>query len=159
MKNMLLAAIAATSLFAQPALAHEYKLGDLVIDHPVTYETAQNALAAGGYLTITNNGTEPDRLLAAESGFDQTMLHLSETKDGIASMTHMSAVDIPAGETVVFMPGGLHVMFMGLGGDALTAGEKIPATLVFEKAGRIDVEFNVEVRDAADTEDHSNHGN
>ena len=56
----------------------------------------------------------------------------------------------PAGATVTLAPQGLHVMFMGL--DApLVAGASIPATLVFERAGEIAVEFKVEPRAAGAT--------
>ena len=67
-------------------------------------------------------------------------------------MNHVGRIEIPAGETVKLKPGGLHVMFMGLE-DPLTEGENIPATLVFENAGEVEVTFNVEARDG----DHSGH--
>jgi copper(I)-binding protein len=55
----------------------------------------------------------------------------------------------------------LHVMFMGLDGDPLDVGESVPATLVFEKAGRLDVVFKVEDADSqtADAMDHDAHTN
>jgi copper(I)-binding protein len=63
-------------------------------------------------------------------------------------MGEVEALEIPPGETVRLAPGGMHVMFMGL--DApLTADGSVPATLVFETAGEIEVEFRVEPRDAA----------
>jgi copper(I)-binding protein len=73
--------------------------------------------------------------------------------DGVARMHEVDALDIPAGATVTLAPSGLHVMFMGL--DApLVAGASIPATLVFENAGELAVEFKVEPRSAGgDTHD------
>ena len=46
-------------------------------------------------------------------------------------------------------PRGLHVMFMGLTAP-WKAGDHIPATLVFETAGKVPVVFNVEPRKAGE---------
>lgn len=129
--------------------AHDYRIGDIVIDHPVALETPRTAMAGAGYMTLTNTGTEPDRLLAVRAEFPEVMIHTTEEADGVARMIHLNDVTIPAGETVTFEPGGMHVMFMGLGGSPLVAGETIPATLVFEIAGEIDVVFDIEARGAA----------
>ncbi|MEM7440644.1 MAG: copper chaperone PCu(A)C [Pseudomonadota bacterium] len=142
-KAIVFSALLATS----PALAHEYKVGDLTIDHPISFETPKNARAGGGYMMITNAGDAADKLVEVRADFPQVMIHLSTVDDqGVARMEHVMALDIPAGETVELKPGGYHVMFMGLNGDPLEEGETIPATLVFEKAGEIEVVFKVEKR-------------
>ena len=140
------------------APAHDFKLADLEIQHPVAFETPVAAKTGAGYLTIVNHGDTDDSLLEVRADFPKVMLHLSEEKDGIATMTHVDKIDIPAGQSVELMPGGLHVMFMGLGGDPLEEGEEIKATLVFEHAGEVDVVFNVEPRsETAEGMDHSSH--
>lgn len=144
-------------LAAGPATAHEYKVGNLSVDHPFAYETPKVARAGGGYMMITNSGAEADRLIEVRAEFPQVMIHLSTVDDqGVARMEHVMALDIPAGETVELAPGGYHVMFMGLNGNPLEEGDKVPATLVFEKAGELEVVFNVEKRKHG-SEDHSNH--
>ena len=154
-KRLVFAVLAA---LAPPAAAHEYQLGDLVIDHPFAFETPVTARTGAGYVMITNNGTTNDRLLAVEADFPRVMLHTTEVDGDVTRMVHLMAVDLPAGETVMFQPGAMHIMFMGL--DAPFAiGDSFPATLVFENAGTIDVEFKVEARTDADhdTMDHSSH--
>lgn len=146
MKRATFAAIAALSAFATAPMAHEYKIGDLVIEHPMTFETPSTAMSGGGYLIITNNGTQADRLIAVQADFPRVMLHTTEMKDDVARMMHVDGVDVPAGETVSLEPGGMHVMFMGLNGDPFELDEGIPATLVFERSGEIEVIFNVEER-------------
>jgi len=136
------------ALTATMATAHEYKIGDLTIDHPFSFETAATAMSGAGYVTITNTGAEPDRLIAVEADFPRVMIHTTTMADGVASMSHVDAIDLPPGETITLAPGGFHVMFMGLNGDPFEEGEAVPATLVFEKAGSLEVNFNVEVRDA-----------
>lgn len=158
MKLFSFAAAAALSLLAQTAIAHEFKVGDLIIDHPMALETFQTAMTGAGYLSVTNSGTEEDRLIAVEADFPRVMLHTSVTTNDIVTMSEVEGIAIPAGETITLEPGGFHVMFMGLNGDPFEVGETFPATLVFEKAGRLDVVFNVEARDGeAKQEDHSNH--
>ncbi|MFG6591972.1 copper chaperone PCu(A)C [Sulfitobacter sp. 1A12157] len=159
MKSLYTAALAA--LLALPAAAHEYTAGALTVDHPMAYETPKTARVGGGYLTITNDGDTADRLVSISAeGFDEVSLHETTTDDmGVARMSHVDGIDLPAGETVTLKPGGLHVMFMGLDGDPFEEGEKIPATLTFEKAGTLNVTFKVESRRGHDAGgmDHSSH--
>lgn len=138
--------------------AHEYKVGDLVIDHPVAFETTATAQSGAGYMTITNTGETSDRLLKVEADFPRVMLHETVLENDVATMKHLMGVDIPAGATVTFAPGGKHVMFMGLNGDPLEVGEAITSVLTFENTGTIEVVFNAEARDDAEKEsDHSGH--
>ena len=140
------------------ATAHDFMVGDLEIIHPIAYETPITAKSGAGYLTIANNGETDDALIEVRADFPRVMLHKSEEKDGIATMSHVGRIDIPAGEIVELVPGGFHVMFMGLDGDPFEQGEMIKATLVFEKAGEIEIEFMVEPRSGGNTHsDHSGH--
>lgn len=117
-----------------PALAHDYRIGTLSIAHPTAPETPPTARSAAGYLSISNEGDEADALVTIGSEMPSASIHRSEVVDGIATMSPVERLEIPARRTVTFEPGGLHVMFMGL--DApLTAGGRLPATLVFERAG------------------------
>src|SRR4029078_84027 len=65
MKSLLLAVILAFA--ADAAIAHEYKAGALEIKHPWARATPKGAAVAGGYMTIINNGTTPDRLVGFSS--------------------------------------------------------------------------------------------
>lgn len=141
---------------AIPAFAHDFKAGDLTIDHPIVFETTKTARAGGGYLTITNDGETADRLLSVEADFPRVEVHDTVMDGDVAKMQKVDGLEIPAGETVELSPGGLHVMFMGLPAP-FVEGEEVNATLVFENAGRVDIVFNVEVRPAHDHGDHSDH--
>lgn len=137
---------AAFCALATAASAQDYQVGPLAIDDPIAFATAQTAQTGAGYLTITNSGPEADTLLAVEAAFPRVMLHTTQMHDDVARMVHLDGIALPAGETVMLMPGGMHVMFMGLNGDPFEAGEAIPATLIFEKAGPLDVNFQVVAR-------------
>ena len=150
MKSLFAAIVLALPL---PAVAHDYSVGALTIAHPMAPETPPMARSAAGYLSITNDGTEADTLVAIESDLSPASVHRSEIVDGIATMSPVDRLAIPAGETVTLEPGGLHVMFMGLQ-EPLAAEDRIPATLVFERAGPVDVVFNIEARGTS--ADHEN---
>ena len=139
------------------ALAHGYKLGTLAIAHPWAKATIPGQPVAGGFLKITNNGTEPDRLLKITSGVsDMIQIHEMKVEDGIMKMGEIpGGLEIAPGATVELKPGGLHVMFMGLKAP-LKEGETVKATLTFEKAGTVDVEFKIDAaKPGADI--HKNH--
>lgn len=143
MKHLILTAI----LLANPvaSFADDFKVGDLVIEHPVARATTAMAMTGAGYFVIMNNGTEDDRLIEITANFPRVMMHDTKTDDEIATMFHIEdGVDVPAGGTVTFEPGSKHVMFMGLNGDPFEIGEEIPATMTFEKAGELDIVFVVE---------------
>ncbi len=149
----LLAVVFAVSL-AGPASAHE----SLMVEHAFARASATPAAKAGAaYFTIVNHG-HTDQLLGvrADGVAKKAILHESVTVDGIAKMEHRHNVSIPMHGTVVFKPGGLHVMLMGLQAP-LKEGDTFPLTLAFEKAGDVDVQVHVGGI-AADGADHSNHG-
>lgn len=110
----------------------------------------QNAWArpgqAGGtsavYFVI-NAGGEADTLLSASCGAaEASELHMSKMDGDKMMMEPQQNVPVPANQTVTFEPGGLHVMLLNLKND-LKAGETLPVTLTFEKAGTIEIKADV----------------
>lgn len=155
---MKLLALAVSLLIAAPALAHEVKVGDLEIIHANIPQPAASAKAAGGYMAISNAGTEPDALIGVEADFAaKAEVHESKVgADGVGTMEPVPTLEIPAGQTVNLEQGGYHIMFMGLK-DSLTEGEMLKATLIFERAGRVEIEFMVDppMGEGMDGMDHS----
>lgn len=143
MKFLLSATLAAS--LPMIAAASDYTFGDLEIIHPRVFETAATAKAGGGYVTIANKGESDDALIGAKADFPKVEIHESYEEDGVHKMQHVERIAVPAGEIVELAPGGYHVMFMGLS-DPFEVGEEIPVTLVFEKAGELEVAFRVEER-------------
>ncbi len=127
------------------AFAHDYKLGTLEISQPWARATAPTAPAGGGFLTVTNKGTTPDRLIAVRSpAAEMVQVHEMKMEGNVMRMRELEhGLEIPAGATVTLAPGGFHLMMMGLKAP-LKQHTKVPVTLVFEKAGSIDVELAVE---------------
>lgn len=149
----------AVLLLASTAYAHEVTVGDLQIIHANIPAPMGSGQVAAGYMGISNEGDHPDTLIGVEVGFAaKAMLHTTEfSADGVASMKHVEALEIPARDTVVLEPGGYHIMLMGLN-QSLNVGDMMPATLIFEQAGRVEIEFMVDPADGSvdhSTMDHS----
>jgi periplasmic copper chaperone A len=138
-------ALLAAMLLSGPALAHEITVGDLQFIHPHIPEPPATAKSAGGYMAIVNSGTMPDRLLGIETTLAvKATVHESKVDaNGIGTMAPVDALEIPAGSTVSLEQGGYHIMFMGLTGP-LTEGEMHKATLIFERAGRVEITFQID---------------
>ena len=116
MKN-LVTTLAALALLAGTAFAHEFKLGDLEIQHPASKATLPGQPVGGGFLVIINHGGEADRLVSvtAPSVSDDVQLHEMAIENDVMKMRQLAdGSAVPAGGTVGLKPGGLHVMFMGL---------------------------------------------
>lgn len=144
MKIAPLAVAAAVVALAAPALAHSYKVGELSVGHPWSRPAAAGMNGAG-FLSVANAGSAGDVLVAVEAPIATSVeIHEGSVVDGVARMKALpKGLAIPAGATVALQPGGHHLMFLKLK-QPMKAGDKVPATLVFEKAGRVEVTFSVQ---------------
>src|SRR5262245_35478171 len=52
---------------AESAIAGDYNAGSITIGNPWTRATPKGATVAGAYMTISNKGTAPDRLVGGSS--------------------------------------------------------------------------------------------
>ena len=134
---MLLSGFLAATVHAQDTIRH----GPLSIAQPWTRATPPRA-PGGAYLTITNGGSEADRLVSVASPrAAKAELHEMKMDGGVMIMRPLAdGIPIPAGETVSLAPGGLHIMLMKLSAP-IGEGEAVPITLNFERAGEITMEF------------------
>lgn len=138
-----IAAIVLGALAANPAFAHSIEVGALTLTDLWTRATPPKAPTGGGYLTITNNGTEADRLVAAASPLaEKGGLHQMTVKDGVMTMRPVENIEIPPGGSVALAPGGFHLMFVSLK-EPFKQGGKLPVTLTFDKAGTIETFLHI----------------
>lgn len=135
-------AVVVAGWFALPAPA--LGGGPLVVDGAWVRASIGDSKVSAAYLSISNRGESADRLVgvAAERA-GHAMIHRSVVVDGVMKMRHVDAVEIPPGGSIRLEPGGIHVMLMGVS-SRLEAGERISLTLVFDRAG--EVELSVPVR-------------
>jgi periplasmic copper chaperone A len=117
------------------------------VDRAWARPTVPGQQGGGGYLSITS--ARADKLIGGNTPVAERFeLHTMAMKGDVMEMRQLDAIELPAGQTVEFKPGGLHVMFIGLK-QPLALGSKVPVTLKFEKAGAITVQFDVMARPAA----------
>ncbi len=129
---------------AAPALAQEIKAGDLTIEKPWARATPKGADVGAGYLEIRNDGATADRLTGGAADFAGVEIHAMKMEDGVMKMRELKdGLEIPAHGSVKFAPSGYHLMFTGLK-RPLVKGETVKATLTFEHAGAVAVDFAVE---------------
>ena len=146
---MIRTATIVTAVFAAlavaPALAADVTVGSLKISAPWARATPGGASVGGGYMSITNTGTQPDRLVAGSTDISKRFeVHQMKMENGVMKMRPVEGgLEIKPGQTVKLDPSGYHVMFTGLKRQ-LKKGEHFKATLDFAKAGKVDVEFTVE---------------
>lgn len=127
------------------ALAQQFKANSIVIDQPWIRASPGGAKVAGGYMTITNTGSQPDRLIGGvlpQAGHFE--LHEMKMEGNIMQMREVQGgLEIEPGQKLELNPSGYHVMFTGLR-EPLKQGETIKGQLRFEKAGSVDIEYRVE---------------
>jgi len=142
---LLAACVAAATLAIGQAAAGDYTAGSLTIGKPWTRATPKGATVAGAYLTISNKGTVPDRLIGGSSAVAARFeVHSMVMEQGVAKMRPVEGgLEVKPGETVELKPGSLHVMLLGLK-QPLAKGETVKGTLEFEKAGKVEIEYAVE---------------
>ncbi|MGJ8571728.1 MAG: copper chaperone PCu(A)C [Hoeflea sp.] len=145
--KLIAALLSAAILGMSPTMvsAHDYKLGSLEIEHPFARATPPNAPVSGGYMVIRNTGEEADRLISGEAAFaDRVEVHEMKMDGEVMKMRQLAdGLEIPAGGEVVLKPGGYHVMFIGIDSQ-FKDGETRSVKLTFEKAGSIEVGFDVQ---------------
>ena len=126
--------LAAAFLAAFPAFA----LAEVTVTDPWARASILASRPGAAYLNLSSD--TDDRLLSATTPVaGHVMIHASGTDaSGVTRMIHLDALDLPAGQTVRFAPGGMHLMLMGLA-DKLDEGAEFPLTLTFERAGTITV--------------------
>ncbi|SCA57566.1 conserved exported hypothetical protein [Candidatus Terasakiella magnetica] len=114
---------------------------DISVEGVWARASAGMARAGAAFMTIKNTGMA-DKLVSAKANISNTTeLHTHLHENGVMKMRQVKNIAVDKGMTML-KPGGDHVMFMGLN-EALKEGETFPLTLVFEKAGEMNVTVNV----------------
>ncbi|MBL8791136.1 MAG: copper chaperone PCu(A)C [Rhizobiales bacterium] len=135
------------------ASAHEIKVGDLVISHPWSRQSPMGADVSAGFMKITNTGKEDDKLVSATADIaPMVQIHEMKMVGDVMKMQEVAGgLVIPAGKTIELKPKSYHIMFMQVPKQPVV-DTTFKGTLVFEKAGKVDIDY--EVVDANATMDH-----
>ena len=130
-------------LIGMLALAALPSMAQIEVDQAWARATAPGAKVAAGYMVIRNSSAAADRLVGIASPAAARVETQVTLRDGdIARMREVQGYDVPAHGSFELKPGGAHLMFVDIR-RPFREGERIPATLRFEKAGEVRVEFHV----------------
>jgi periplasmic copper chaperone A len=129
---------------AIPGHAQEYKAGPIKIEGPWIRATPAGSEVAGGYMKIENTGKEADRLIGGSTGIaGKFEIHEMKMEGSVMKMRELpKGLELKPGQSVELKPGSYHLMLVGLKQQA-KEGDKVKGTLVFEKAGAVEVEYAV----------------
>ncbi|MBS0297212.1 MAG: copper chaperone PCu(A)C [Proteobacteria bacterium] len=142
--RMFAAVLAATTLLAAPALAHEAKVGGLTLQDLRVKASLKGVNTTAAYLTVVNPGPKADRLVSAtcECGAKVT-LHRMWMDHGVMRMRAADkGLEVPAHGELKLAPGGDHLMLTGLKAPLEDKG-KVTLTLTFAHAGKVTTFFHV----------------
>ena len=149
---MALAGCVGSWLVVPSAMAHDFKAGELRIDHPYATPSRPGLSTGAVYFRhIRNAGRSADRLLSASTPVaGRVEIHRMQLVPGaqgeVMQMRAVPALDLPAGATVPLKhgsPDGHHLMLLDLKAP-LQDGDRFPVTLTFEKAGVHEVQVWVQ---------------
>lgn len=144
-KVLILAAVAASFLQPGGVLAHSHKQKGLEIVHPWCFATGDPSVKTNAvYMLIKNLTKRPDRLIDATSTSAQKIEIREPIKAAPGAETRaVSGVAIKGGQEVALKRTGPHLLLSGLA-KPLGPYDSFLMTLVFERAGEIEIEVVVE---------------
>lgn len=94
-------------------------------------ETGANSAV---YFVIQNHNAETDNLVGVSTNIaNAAEIHESKMDGDVMMMNHLESVTLDPSKKVEFMPGGLHIMLIGLKQD-LNIGDEIEVTLHLENS-------------------------
>jgi copper(I)-binding protein len=129
--------------YSGAAFSHDSIRRDIEIADPYARAMLPGAKVGGGYLKVLNKGAA-DRLVSAHSERAASVqIHEMKMDGGIMVMRELKdGIGVPANATLELKPGGYHIMLMNVS-QPFKEGEILKATLTFERAGPVEVEFGV----------------
>jgi periplasmic copper chaperone A len=137
-------ALAVAPLVAAAAQAADYDVGSMHISAPWARATPKGAASGAAYMTITNNGKTADKVSCVSSDASaECQIHSMTMDNGVMQMRPVEGgLEIKPGETVTLKPGGFHMMLLNLK-HPLEQGNSLKATLKFDAAGTVDVDYPI----------------
>lgn len=113
----------------------------ITIEDPFARASTNNVSAI--FMTIHNHQKVEDHLTKATISLDSRVeLHDHIVDQGVMKMRAVENIVIPAEDSVVLRPGGLHIMLFDLP-KPLEVGENLNLTLIFAKAGAVTIDVPV----------------
>ena len=114
-----------------------------VIEQAWVRAAPPGATTLAGYLRLSNPCEAPVVVTGVESrDFGMPMIHRSDVVDGVSRMRHVGELTLAPGDSLVFEPGGLHLMLMKPL-RPLAEGDSVGVRLVLADGRRVFAQFPV----------------
>lgn len=128
--------------------------GSIKVIAPFASATMPGATVGAAYMQVSNTGRNQVVLVSATSPVAARVeFHSMSMEGNIMRMREITGgIPIPPGGTVNFVPGGMHIMLVGLS-QQLTPGVSVPLTLTFNGAPQVTLQVPVQ----AQTGGHHHH--
>lgn len=98
---------------------------------------------SAGYFNASNRGKDGITLVGAASArYGDVMLHQTTHTDGMSRMSSVDGVQIPAGQTLNFKPGGYHIMLEKPTSE-VKVGDTVVMQFLFESGQKAEAECEV----------------
>lgn len=130
---------------------------DVQVSDAWAWATLPGQTVGAVYMQVRSNA--PARLVAVRSPAARAAeVHQMNNDGGVMRMRRVDSLDLPAGKTVVFEPGGYHVMLTDVV-RPLKAGQRVALTLVIEEKGgkRFNLAVEAQIRSPLDDDPHAHH--
>lgn len=108
--------------------------------HSAMYVTIHNAHDVPFTILSTNVYVGPEE--ASSTVSNNVEMHTTRTENGVTKMISVGRVVVPANETMVMKPGGMHIMLLNLK-QQLKVGDKLYAKFFIKDYGMLQVEAPV----------------
>ena len=131
-------------LAGRAVAAADYKVGSLDIAQPWARATPKGASTGAAYLTVSNSGSQTERLSCTSSvAAAKCQIHEMAMDNGVMKMRPVEGgLEVKPGQTVTLKPGAYHIMLEGLK-TPLKAGDTLEATLASSGGASVKVDFPV----------------
>ncbi|XOV87137.1 MAG: copper chaperone PCu(A)C [Pseudomonadota bacterium] len=137
------AALVVLSSFGGKAQAETVRAGGITVEKAWSRATPPGARAAAIYMLLTNRGTEAVSVVSLSTDVaSMTEAHQTINEDGMMRMRPAENLLIAVGDSLVFEPGGLHVMLMGLQRQ-LSAGDTFTLQITLSDGQQLETEVLV----------------
>lgn len=131
-------------LAASAAMGHEATSKGVTVAHPWARATPGGTTVGVAFMEIRTEPGTADKLVSASSpAAGRVEVHTHIMDGDVMKMRRLDSLDLEPGKSRVLKPSGEHIMMFDLK-QPLKEGDLVKLTLVFEKAGPIEVEASVE---------------
>ncbi|MDX1706432.1 copper chaperone PCu(A)C [Pseudidiomarina sp.] len=131
------------SLFLTLLLISSVQAADIEVSNAWVKETIPGTENGAGYFTLTNQSNKPAILIGAKTDAARAVeVHQHVLTEGMMRMRRVPELTIAGGQTIVFQPGGYHLMIFGVKSPFVIGGQ-VEFSLHFADGDQVSIQADV----------------